>query len=198
MRFHLGPPPVDPSFDPQLPWQPLREPKRIASVIALSLPLGMLAALGYLVVALALEPAHTTVLALDLQILFAFVFLIPLHELLHALAVPGPLRSQRLVVGIWSRAFLAYVHYTGVLRRERWLIVALCPLVTLSVLCLALAQALPAWKTFWLTVGALNALASGGDLLGALLVLTHVPRQAWVRNHGWYTYWRPATDDQLS
>lgn len=197
MRFLLGPPPADPSFHPHLPWQPLREPKQIASVIALSLPLGMVAAIGYLTIALTLEPSHTIIVTLNLQAFFAFILLIPLHELLHALAVPGSLGSPQLVVGIWPRTFLAYVHYMGVLRRERWLLVALNPLVTLSLLSLAFAQVLPAWKSSWLTIGVLNALASGGDLLGVLLILTQVPRQAWVRNHGWYTYWRPATDDQL-
>lgn len=191
MRFHLGPPPSDPTFHPQPPWQPLREPHHIALLLALAIPLGVLTAVGYVVLALFLQPTGELVLSGDRWTLVAVFVLIPTHELLHALSVPGSLASPHLVLGVWPRAFVAYVHYTGELTRERWLLTALCPLVAVTVATLALSRLVPAWREPVLVFGLLNAIGAGGDLLSAVLVLAQVPPGASLRNQGWRTFWRP-------
>lgn len=191
MRILFGPPPPDPSFDPQLPWRALREPRHIAAVIVLALPLGALAAVGYLVLALLLHPTGEFVLSFGQGAVVALLLFVPVHELLHAVAVPGSLGSPQLVVGVWPRAALVYVHYNGELGRARWLLVALLPLSAISLVTLILTQLVPPWEDFLLTFGVFNALGSGGDLLAAALVVAGVPRGARLRNQGWRTYWRP-------
>lgn len=95
------------------------------------------------------------------------------------------------MLGVWPRAFVAYVHYTGELTRERWLLTALCPLVAVTVATLALSRLVPAWREPVLVFGLLNAIGAGGDLLSAVLVLAQVPPGASLRNQGWRTFWRP-------
>ncbi len=192
MRFRFGPPPLDPAFEPRPPWRPLREPRRIVFFLALALPLGLLAALGFLLLAVVLRPSQEFVIAPDdVSLLLALLLLVPLHEGCHALVVPGSLTSPNLIVGVWPKAVAGYVHYEGELGRSRFLLVTLCPFLVLSAVALAAARLFPAAEQFWLTLGLLNALGSGGDLLGALLVLSQVPRDARLRNQGMDTYWRP-------
>ncbi len=192
MRFRFGPPPLDPTFEPRPPWRPLREPRRIVVVLVLALPLGLLAALGFVLLAVALRPSHGLVIAPDgVSLVLALLLLAPLHEACHALIVPGSLTSPKLIVGVWPKAVVGYVHYEGELGRARFLLVAFCPLVVVSVVSLAAAALFPSAEQFWLMLGLLNALGTGGDLLGALSVLSQVPRGARLRNQGWRTYWRP-------
>ncbi|WP_448576211.1 DUF3267 domain-containing protein [Thermomicrobium sp.] len=193
MRFNLGPPPTDPLFQPAPPWRTLREPTRTSIVVLLSVPLGLLAASLFALPLLLRSPDRTLTVPLSgLPSLLALLLLVPLHELLHALPLPGSLRSPQLVLGFWPRTLLAYVHYHGELTRARFLVVALSPLVTVSLLAQAGSLLLPTLDPFWLTLGLLNALGSGADLLAAALVLAQVPRDARLRNHGWRTHWRPA------
>lgn len=192
MRFHLGPPLNDPAFDPQPPWRALREPQRISVVVFLSLPLGLLATLGFvLLLSLATASREFTLFFRDPAVWFAFLVLVSLHELLHALVVPGSIKSPQLVVGFWPRPFLPSVHYQGELTRERFLLVTLSPLLVLSAVCLLGAVLTPAVATFWVTLGLLNALGAGDDLLVTFLLLWQVPRGACLRNQGWRTFWRP-------
>ncbi len=194
MRVSLGPPPLDPAFDPQPPWRPLREPRRIVFVILLAVPLGLAAAVGFAILAFFLAPSGAFVLALDDPVVWlALLLLVPLHEGCHALALPSSLASPALVVGFWPRTLLAYVHYQGELTRTRFLVVALCPLMLLSVLCLAAIRFVPPLETFAFALGLFNAVGAGGDLLATALVLAQVPRNGRLRNQGWYTYWRPAS-----
>ena len=162
-------------------------------VIFLSVPLGILAAFLFTLPLLLRSPDRTLTISLSgLPPLLALLLLVPAHELLHALPLPGSLHSPQLVLGVWPRSLLAYVHYHGELTRARFLVVALSPLVAVSLLAYAGLSLLPSLAPFWLTLGLLNALGSGADLLAAALVLAQVPRQARLRNHGWRTYWRPA------
>jgi hypothetical protein len=161
-------------------------------VILLALPLGFLAAALFVFAALLLSTGDELVVRLDAPSLLALALLIPVHELMHALVVPGSLASAHLVLGFWPRSLLAYVHYEQELARSRFLLVALTPLLVLSAVSLALLWCFPTLQSFWLVFGLANALGSGGDLLAAGLVLAQVPRGARVRNLGWSTYWRPS------
>lgn len=192
MRRRWGPVPEDPEFSPEAGgWRPLREPRSPVVFSVLSLPPGCLAAAVLLYLAAVLEPSGEVQVRLDRTSLVALLPLIPLHELLHALCFPEPLRSPRVILGFWPRAFLFYAHYTGELSRDRFLWVLICPFLTFSAAALLLAAADPGRQELWLGLGAAHALASSGDLLGFLRVGLQVPRAARVRNRGWLTYWRP-------
>ncbi len=42
-------------------------------------------------------------------------------------------------------------------------------------------------------ISILNALLSGGDILGVTLILFQITHDGVVKNQGWRTYWRPPT-----
>ena len=191
LRWHLGPMPAGEPPDPAV-WRALREPRRPGLALLLSLPLGLVAAAGLLTLAAHLTPGRQVSFQINLATVAALAVLVPLHELLHALALPDPLRSPRIVVGCWPRLGLVYVHFTGELSRNRALWVSLCPLLGLSAASLGLARLHPPAAGFYLGLGVVNALFSSADLLAVLLVGWQVPRSARVRNFGWFTYWREA------
>lgn len=195
MRWHFGPPPEDDLFDPAPPWRRLREPRRIAVSIVLSLPLGLLAALVILILGASLAPQTQTVLVFNVRFLpfLAFVLaVVTVHELLHAVTFPGSLRSPHVALGFWPRALVFYAHYSGELSRERVLLALICPFTVISLGSLLLSVIDPARQELWLLTGTFNALASSMDLFGFLLVAAQVPRRARVRNQGYVTYWKPA------
>lgn len=83
------------------------------------------------------------------------------------------------------------MHYQGEPTRTRFLVAMLCPFVLLSLLRLAAIRIVPPLETFAFALGLLDAAGAGGDLLAAALVLARVPRNARLRNQGWYTYRQP-------
>lgn len=202
MRLRIGPPPIDHAFAPLPPWRPLREPRRLSAVVLLSLPLGIAAAGLILAIGLPLAPGNTVTWAVQVDLMsrsalqsmalfLAFILgLVLVHELLHALAFPGSLRSPDVVLGFWPRGLVFYAHYGGEMGRDRFLWTLACPFVVIGLASLVLAALDQSRHSFWLFAGALNALSSSVDLLGLILVLSQVPRGARVRNHGHLTFWR--------
>src|SRR5690606_1337519 len=121
----------------------------VAQVLLLAVPLLGLAlgVLSQLRAYLHTHPAATAVLVC------CFVVITPVHELIHAIAYPGGLRSQRLVMGVWLRRGLAYVVYDAPLPRNRVLIMLLAPFVTLTtMLGIAAVVTPPPWRLMTLLV----------------------------------------------
>jgi hypothetical protein len=192
MRLHWGAVPDSPDFTPLEPWRPLREPSLWLSQ-AIALPFGVAAAVGVVYLWLAMTPLQ------DVGWRWSPLYFLPLlaglvvtHELLHAAAHPFAGRSANSILGVWPSRILFYAYYDGELTRERVLAIALMPLLVISFLPLLVAAIVHAeaqWE--WLAFASfLNTLASGGDLLGIVIILWQVPAGATVRNRGWRTYWR--------
>ena len=121
-------------------------------------------------------------------LLFALILL---HEMLHAVVFPGFPRSRDCMIGLWPSRFLFYAHYEGELRRERFLLVLLFPLLLISVVPLLVALCFGLPSKFIISVTTLNAMGASGDIIGVLLVSRQIPPRAVLRNLGWKTYWRP-------
>lgn len=146
MRFVCRPIPPSRVLDAEEEgWTPLAEPssQRFASIaMALAVPLNVPAVMVLLNIksVLRAEPAMLLALASCL------VAMVPLHEMLHAVAYPGWLRSRHLVVGIWPHRVFAYVVYDSPLPRNRVLLMILTPFVLLSVIpAFGLTLLSPAW-----------------------------------------------------
>lgn len=163
--------------------------------LLLSVPLGILAAFGLLIIGAALTGRQRTTWTVELNslvhVLVLIALLVGLHELLHAISFPGTLGSSSVVLGIWPRALLFYAHYVGELSRERFLLSLICPFAAISIGSLLLALIDPERSGLWTFTGVLNALSSSMDLFGFFLVIAQLPRGARVRNQGRFTYWRP-------
>ena len=100
------------------------------------------------------------------SLLLACALLIPIHELLHAIAHPGAGLSTETVLGFDRNLTCPYCLYTRPYSRERAIIVALAPFVVLTLLPLV---AFVTWESRPLLayVATLNAGASAFDLAAA-------------------------------
>jgi hypothetical protein len=188
MRFVLGPIPDDPGFDPTLPpWNAIREP-RPALMNLIALPI-MLVTLGLMALFL---HAFTNLSLTELAgpFLVAFLLVIPIHELTHALVMPGSGRGGQTMIGFWPSHLLFYAFHFGELTRRNFLLVMIAPFVVLTLLPLAVLALGGIESRFLGAVAIANGTAAAGDLLGFALILTQIPRGAVVRNQGWRTYWR--------
>lgn len=123
----------------------------------------------------------------------ALVALVPVHELTHAVAYGRRLRDPELIMGLWPSKGLCYVLYDAPVRRGRVIWMCAAPFLVLSVLPLVVLACVPPVD------GPIRALVLFGvvlhtaccmtDFLVIGRVLRQVPRNAFVHNQGWQTYW---------
>lgn len=206
MRFHFGAVPLDPEFDPQQQgWRSIREPGPWVMQL-LALPVSVLllvVSAGLLYLVLPHELLFTQPLTIQMplwMLALILIFVIPVHEVIHALVHPGWGLSSRTVIGLWLSKVLFYAHYEGPMSRNRFLLVFAAPYLVLSILPLALILLLRAagapvetlWGLAFLSVIA-GVLASG-DAIGFWLIFSQIPARATVRNKGWSTYWKPMAE----
>jgi hypothetical protein len=200
MRFHFGPPPADPEFQPEVNgWTPLREPKPLLLNV-MAVPISILAVV---VLAVAWNRAPTISVNLEssifgrfaplvyvVAVLFVgFLGLVFVHELIHALGCPQFGFSRHTVLGVWPSRLLFYTGHTGGMSRNRWLIIYLLPFLVLSVLPLLVCRTFDLDSPLLHIVSVVHGLFSGGDIVLVLLILLQVPGAATMQNQGWSTWW---------
>jgi hypothetical protein len=203
MRFRLGAIPGNPEFKPEeTGWTPLKEPGPYLMQI-MAMPVAVV--VGGLAAGLWLSlrpgsfsryyigsPGADPRAAMWLPVVIAVVCvaIIPVHELLHAVVHPRWGLSRSSVIGLWPSRGLFYAHYEAELRRDRFVLILLAPLLGISVLPF-LGCVFCRIDSEWLAMASiLNALLSCGDVLGVLIVVFQVPRKATVCNQGWRTWWK--------
>lgn len=195
MRLVNGPIPPSRTLDPEAAgWTPLREPSShwfTAVATALSLPFVLGGSAIFISTSALWKPlfkAHPAGLGAAFLVLAA---LVPVHEMLHALAYGYGLRNPNLIMGVWPRRGLAYVVLDEPVSRSRLLAVLVAPFLVLSLAVpLGLCAFLPA--RWWCEVGGLFLVHTGlcvGDAAVITRILSQVPPDARVHNQGWKTYW---------
>jgi hypothetical protein len=194
MRFVCGPIPASRVLDPEEErWVPLRgwgAGRLAVAAVLLGLPF-LIAA----VILLETMKGEVRGLFKDQPLaggvyLLALLAMVPVHELIHALAYGQGIRSPHLIVGFWPSRGLCYAIYDSPMPRNRVLGVLAAPFLTLSILPLLFLpwlQGAP-WGLV-LTYSLLHAAMCGGDLIVLLGLVSQVPRMAFVHNNGWRTYW---------
>jgi hypothetical protein len=201
MRFHYGAVPEDTTFQPETEgYRGIREPSPIAIQLwAFPVSLLQIAAWGLvvgLIVLPKLGPGALRQTGGSLppfwQITLLILALIPVHELLHALAHPGFGATSNTVIGFWLSRGLFYAHYEGDLSRSRFLLISAMPLLVLGLLpTLLMVLYPPLLPSLWL-LSLLGSIFACGDLVGMAVILLEIPPGAILRNRGWKTYWKPA------
>lgn len=222
MRFHFGTPPVDETFNPQIQgWLPIREPEpRVLTLIALPVAIGLFILWGVLCFLVfpkelfvpEVIPISEKVIQIRMPIvssildtsiwpfLTILILFIPAHELIHALCFPDRGRSARTFIGLWPSMGFFYAYYEGSMLRNQFLLVLVAPYIALSLMPVALIAGLRflGWlpevmlSLAWLSL--VNSLGAAGDLIGAWVILSQITSTAVVRNKGWRTYWKPASN----
>ena len=203
MRLHIGAIPESAEFEPEAQgWKSLREPSpAMFQVWALPVAVFNIALLACLWSLVPSANTKTQPLMAGIGIAFVLLALIPVHELLHALAAPGGRHSGKVIIGVWPQKGLFYAHYDGAMPRNRFLLVFFMPFFVLSLLPIPFAAL---WVQFTgdgtLTtvlqvLSFLNGAAACGDILGIFMIGKQVPAQAIVRNQGWKTFWKVVEQD---
>jgi len=192
MKFFVGSPPEMAAFDARRDgWTLVPEPGKAAFMgIGLAVAVGVgLAILGVLFLCGTNIDALTDVrhIPYGIGIILA---LIPLHEFLHLICLPGLGFDGHTWVGICPAFGGICVLYDAILQRNRFVLVAACPAVVLTGLPLLAAIVLHGIPMTLVAVCYLNAMLSAVDVAAIVIVLCQVPGDAQLRNKGFRTYWR--------
>jgi hypothetical protein len=192
MRLHHGPPPTVADFHPDTEgWTALKEPtplwlNLIATPVAIATAAALVFAWG------SVKVDEPTAQATWWRLYGPFVglaFLIPVHELIHAVAYPRFGLTSDVLIGVWPSKLLCYAVTTAAVWRNQILLVYLLPFALLSLLPLVICRTFGIVSPFWFVISVVNGLASAGDLVCMALIAWQVPREAVVRNRGWNTWW---------
>lgn len=202
MRLRFGPVPDDPGFAPQDGgWTRLGEPSfgkmmLMAAPLSITLAAGIAQAWGAVARMRGVEGGFAGVVTLSsaLSLLLAFAALLLVHELTHAVTLPGAGLTAATTLGFWPKTLTPYVAFEGELPRNRHIVVGLMPFIALSVVPVIIGLSFSVVPPWAVALGMINAFGASGDLLGVGLLALRVPSTAIVRNKGLETWWRPARD----
>ena len=189
MRFVIGPIPEEIDFTPlESGWHRQKELNYVLS-LTLSVPVALLT--GLLAMWLYSSLLNSNGLEINVDAIYiSVVVLIPIHEVVHAIATPNWGLSQKTVIGFWPQRVLPYAAYLGVWTRKQALWCVMAPLVVLSSIPMLLMFMVKLDNPLLYHFFAVNAMASCGDLLTAIQILREIPPRAVMKNKGWSTYWR--------
>lgn len=127
---------------------------------------------------------------LGLKNLIVVLFVIPLHEIFHALVLPGGLVSDKKVFGFSPKDITFYVHFKNSLSKKRLLMVLGSPIVFLSILPFSIILLFSIENNYLLYFVLLNWLFSGKDLIRFFLVSMQVPRNTVLKESKDGVYWK--------
>ena len=125
------------------------------------------------------------------------LLLVPLHEFCHCLGYLVPLRSRKLITGLWPALGAFYVVYDSPLPRWRVLLMLAAPVVCLSVLpCMIypFVTGSNAWALTFLVF--VHASLCVGDTITFIRICVNIPPGSLVHNCGWTTYWTKPSGGQ--
>jgi hypothetical protein len=184
--------PEDPEFEPESEgWVYVREPgpvKLLLITIPLVVLVGLLFKLAFWLAGVDVSPLSNIKNA---PIAFVIMLgVVPIHELLHLVCLPGFGLGEKSIVGFWSKMFVPYVYYDGILPRNRFMLICACPAIVLSAIPVLVSFIKPNIPVIIVAVSYLNCLVCGIDLVSIFLVLKQIPSDAVVRLNGFRGYWR--------
>ncbi len=179
-------------------WVPLKEPKHLISSIFLSIPLMMINALisiGVINIVssvslkdFGVEPQTDSILfTINFGIIFFILLLTILHELLHLIFIPNFTKSENTFIGL--TLFGGFVATEEKISKSRFILITIAPFFIISVFLPIILGFLGVLTSTLKILIILNALASSVDSLNLLLIMKHVPNNAFLKNNGLKTYW---------
>lgn len=126
-----------------------------------------------------------TLLYIPIILLFTLI-----HEFIHACFIPNFLNSNNTYWGIHYLS--GFVYTTEVIKKGRYIIIAIMPFVLLSIILPLILSFLGLFNKFILFLGIFNALGSSVDCLNIWIILMQVPNESYIRNNGFETYYKVA------
>ncbi len=178
-------------------WIPLREPRKLAVAILLSIPLmginglisiGMISAFSTISwEEFGLTPGSFSI-TINVGILLTVLLFVVLHELLHLVFIPDFLRSRRTSIGLNLLGGFAVSEEQ--IARPRYILITIAPFVIGSLVLPVILGVLALLTSIVKFLIILNAMASSVDMLNLVLILRQVPANAILTNNGPRTYWK--------
>jgi hypothetical protein len=109
------------------------------------------------------------------------------HEILHAGFYP---RNATIGVYYNLRNLMVFIYTTYPLSADRFIVMSLAPALLLGGIPLLVSLLIPGGLgEIMLFVAILNLCACGGDFINVCNTLRQVPRNAFVQNSGFHSYW---------
>lgn len=180
-------------------WKRLKEPKNLAVSILISIPIMLINALISVFISTRFyNPVEKiieersfsfTINILDIIYFIAAIFvLIIIHELLHIMFIPNFAKSDKTYLGITPYGGFAYT--TEKIEKGRFIIISVMPFVMISIVVPIIFSAFNVLNGIIMFFIVLNAAASSVDILNLFLVLFQVPKEGYIVNNGFDTYFK--------
>ncbi len=204
MKYIKKIPSADKAFGNELiseGWTKLKEPSNLIISILLSVPFMYINAVISIVIAFYLYPPlkellngeqffslSITVNSFSLiYVAIIFVFMTA-HEFLHACFIPNGLKSDKTYWGI--NGFVGFVFTTEKIKKGRYLIISIMPLILLSVIFPFILNILGMLNWYSILLCLINAMGSCIDCLNMCLIAIQVPNGSYIINNGFETYFK--------
>ena len=110
-----------------------------------------------------------------------------LHELLHAVFIPGFLKSGKTFFGF--NGLFGFVFTTESIKKARFLIISVMPFIILSIVLPIVLNAFQLLNGFTVFLCLVNAAGSCVDFLNVALILFQVPDGNIIVSNGFETYY---------
>ena len=179
-------------------WHKLKEPSNLVLACVASLPFMFICGAINLALLAWMNPSMFDFLNADtlkvtfrldqlllcIVALYAYMFL---HEMLHAVLIPGFSHSDNTVWGL--RAGFGFVYTAEEITKWRFIVISLAPYCVLSVIATLVLSALNLMNGYIAFVLLANAAGSCVDFLNVILVLVQVPHDGKIVSNGSKTYY---------
>jgi hypothetical protein len=111
-----------------------------------------------------------------------------IHEFLHACFIPNILKSDKTYWGI--NVFCGFVFTTEKIKKGRFLIISIMPLILLSIIFPFILNILGWLNSYTILLCLINAMGSCVDCLNICLVAIQVPNGSYILNNVFETYFK--------
>lgn len=176
-------------------WRKIKEPKTLAMAILCSIPFIIINGLISIGVTLPfynflkhISYNGSITINIDLKNIGCFIILIVLHEFIHASIIPNIIKSQNVYWGI--TIFGGFVATTEKISKIRFIFISLAPFILLSIILPIILGAFNLLNNFIVLLIFINAMGSSVDLLNAILIMVQVPKDSYIINNGFETYFK--------
>ncbi|NLB21416.1 MAG: DUF3267 domain-containing protein [Clostridium sp.] len=182
-------------------WKPLKEPEGIQKATLYSLPFMLINSLIFTIMIYNIYPPFKAFLNQDefsinfnMNFVTVIVFIgtmygfLSVHEFIHALFIPKILTSDKIFWGLTGS--FGFVYTTEKMKRNRFLLVSIMPLLILSFILPLTLASLGLLNGFIIFLCLVNAGGSSVDILNMAIVGSQVPKDSYIVNNGFKTYFK--------
>lgn len=182
-------------------WKKIKEPSNLSRTILLSAPFMLINGIFTFYIIFNLYPPLKeflsskhgfsitfTISLYTLIYAFLVIMFMAIHEFLHACFIPNVLKSDKTYWGI--DGFCGFVCTTEKIKKNRYLIICIMPLLLLSVILPFILNIFGWLNWFTIFLCIINAMGSCVDCLNMCIVAIQIPSGSYIVNNGFETYYK--------